>query len=164
MGSRQAALSPLATGQPGPPGPQGAHHTKCRPIALRDLPDEIRQSVSSLYSAPGVEATETSPVDERQLANIGVVVKETRRSWLMLLVAFLFQCLYGLGLFAPPVYYVTYMEVFGISKSAGAWVSAIYVFSCFVIGRKLHVIPICCLKLIKWFTATVSMKPLYWTN
>jgi hypothetical protein len=59
---------------------------------------------------------------------------ECRRSLWILFAAFCAQCLYGVSLFNPSVYYVIYVEYFNISSQTGAWTTAIYAASCFFIG------------------------------
>ncbi|ELU11320.1 hypothetical protein CAPTEDRAFT_187071 [Capitella teleta] len=59
---------------------------------------------------------------------------ETKRSVFILVTAFLAQCLYGIGLFNPTVYFVVYVRYFNVSGQVGAWTTAIYAACCFFIG------------------------------
>ncbi|ELU15802.1 hypothetical protein CAPTEDRAFT_215746 [Capitella teleta] len=116
-------------GSPGERLPQHpVIHPRHHAIALQDLPDELRQSISSLGSA------HVPLEDVQSLGKFPPFKQESTRSWAMLVICFTFQSLYGLAAFSPPVYYVTYVEYFQITKSVGAWVGSVYLFCCFMIG------------------------------
>lgn len=72
---------------------------------------------------------------EKFFGKVKPTQNETNYSWFVLLTAFLTQCLYGIALFAPPVYYVKYVEYFSLSQSGGAWTTAIYAFCAFSVGE-----------------------------
>ena len=111
------------------------HHVP-RPMALLDIPNEVLQSIGSLYSATCLTVAKD---DNRDSPLKTEPVQENCRSWMMLFIAFLFLTLYAIANFSLPVYFVKYMEVFGLGKAEGSWMSAIYVFSCFIIGKCTYI-------------------------
>ncbi|ELU01583.1 hypothetical protein CAPTEDRAFT_204143 [Capitella teleta] len=108
-----------------------------RSISLHDLPQEVRQRLVSIAPTMGLAETAIEEsIEATANLNRGPPQPsiENARSWQMLVAAFIFQSLYGLALFSPPIYLVTFVEYFDISNLTASWLGSIYIFCCFSIG------------------------------